>query len=267
MRFTDNAAITTDNMATDDILAGTDVSASADKKFSLANLANWFLNKFTGLSLAGSQQTVKSALDSLNSNLMHLDLGVAIPNGADLDSYTTVGTYYCGSASIAASLSHCPISTVGFKMTITQTGYADNYFIQNIKVHNRTDGERIFARCLTSNNPVKWSDWFMQPIRTEMDAIQTNPFPIKRTLTSADDLNNIIESGTYGVESSIPSNVPSDATGSYGMLMVFGGTSGTQIRCFQLYAYTGRALYYRRKFGSASDAWSAWTKVTGTVVS
>lgn len=69
MRFTDNAELTAANMTNTDILAGTDVSAQTDKKFSLAGLADWFLNRFAGLSLAGQNQSVKAALDGLNSNL------------------------------------------------------------------------------------------------------------------------------------------------------------------------------------------------------
>lgn len=67
MRFSDNVELTAANMAGDDILAGTDVSVNADKKFALSGLADWFLNRFTGLSLAGSNQSVKSAVDSLKA--------------------------------------------------------------------------------------------------------------------------------------------------------------------------------------------------------
>ncbi len=69
MRFTDNAELTSANMANADILAGTDVSASTDKKFTLSGLADWFLNRFTGLSLAGKNQSVKAAIDELNSTI------------------------------------------------------------------------------------------------------------------------------------------------------------------------------------------------------
>lgn len=69
MRFSDNAELTPANMATTDILAGTDVSAGTDKKFTLSGLADWFLSKFTGLSLAGKNQSVKAALDELNSTV------------------------------------------------------------------------------------------------------------------------------------------------------------------------------------------------------
>ena len=67
MRFSDNVEMTAANMAGTDILAGTDVSANADKKFSLAGLGDWFLNRFNGLSLAGADQSVKSAIDSLKA--------------------------------------------------------------------------------------------------------------------------------------------------------------------------------------------------------
>lgn len=108
MRFTDNASITSANMASDDILAGTDVSASADKKFSLANIADWLLNKFNGLSLAGSQQTVKSALDSLNSNLGDTTLKtVYVGANASLDLNMTAGAravlFTCATSSNAMS--------------------------------------------------------------------------------------------------------------------------------------------------------------------
>lgn len=77
MRFTDNAELTAENMTNTDILAGTDVSEQTDKKFSLAGLADWFLNRFTGLSLAGKNQSVKAALDELNSTF---DSGTWVPS-------------------------------------------------------------------------------------------------------------------------------------------------------------------------------------------
>lgn len=77
MRFTDNAELTAANMTNTDILAGTDVSEQTDKKFSLAGLADWFLNRFTGLSLAGNNQSVKAALDGLNSTSNQKASGVA----------------------------------------------------------------------------------------------------------------------------------------------------------------------------------------------
>lgn len=71
MRFSDNVELTAANMAGTDILAGTDVSADADKKFSLAGLGDWFVSRYNGQTLAGSSQSVKSAIDGLNSGTVH----------------------------------------------------------------------------------------------------------------------------------------------------------------------------------------------------
>ena len=77
MRFTDNAELTAPNMENADILAGTDTSAGADKKFALSGLADFFLNRFTGLTLAGSAQTVRNALDGLNVRVTALESGAS----------------------------------------------------------------------------------------------------------------------------------------------------------------------------------------------
>jgi hypothetical protein len=63
MRFTDNASIESSAMMTDDILAGTDVSEGADKKFTLANLGAWFLENFNG-TIGGKSQSVLNAIES-----------------------------------------------------------------------------------------------------------------------------------------------------------------------------------------------------------
>lgn len=54
---------------TSDFLGGyTATGGNANRKFSLSGLANYFLNKFK-MTLGGSSQTVKSAIDTLNSKL------------------------------------------------------------------------------------------------------------------------------------------------------------------------------------------------------
>lgn len=84
-------------------------------------------------------------------------VGTRIPANADLDDYTTPGTYYVGSASDAASLSHTPITGVGFKLVVFQTGYSvGNYIIQEaMSVSGSTAHRYVRARGTQS-----WSnDW------------------------------------------------------------------------------------------------------------
>lgn len=55
---------------TSDFLGGyTATGGNANRKFSLSGLANYFLNKFK-MTLGGSSQTVKSAIDALNSKTL-----------------------------------------------------------------------------------------------------------------------------------------------------------------------------------------------------
>lgn len=68
MRFTDNSELNYANMDGSDILAGTDVSADSDRKFTLTGLGTWLLTSFADLTLGGSAQTVQAALASLTDN-------------------------------------------------------------------------------------------------------------------------------------------------------------------------------------------------------
>ena len=220
-------------------------------KIDYTALARAIIEQYNGSTLAGSAQSVQAALNSLNSKLFHYYSGA-------LNDLRTTGIYY-------GDFSDSPNSNSTFGVCIVSPCPNPANTMQRLFAQGFAQGIVEYSR--TSSNATTWRDWVKMPTRAEMDAITNNPFPIKRTLTSSDNLDNITESGAYGVVTSIPTNVPSEATGNYGLLLVFGGTSGTSTWCFQLYAYTGRALFYRRKFGSASDSWAAWTKVTGTVVS
>lgn len=46
--------------------------------------------------------------------------GIQIPNGTDLHDITTPGSYYCGTATDAATLLNCPVPT-GFHLVVTNT--------------------------------------------------------------------------------------------------------------------------------------------------
>lgn len=252
MRFTDNAAITTDNMATDDILAGTDVSASADKKFSLANLANWFLNKFTGLSLAGSQQTVKSALDSLNSNLIVPPTAARISVNSDLNDYKTEGVFGVASDSDAATIANIPRNASG-KLIVLIRGVNRNYATQ---YYITTSG--IYLCYIRNYNNGTWTDWELQPRRVEMDAATaaTTITQLRNT-----DLNTLTEpmriyyaGGSHGC-----TNVPASAA-SFG-LVVLQISSGYRA---QICISSGLNVYIRRY---ASDSWGSWFEFAKSAIS
>ena len=102
-----------------------------------------------------------------------------------------------------------------------------------------------------------------QSVKAALDALNSKDLVHRRTLSSSDDCDTLTQ-GVYTFSTSLPQNVPSEA--QYGTLIVIEGKATGVVYNFQLLSTSGRGLYYRRKQGSASDGFSAWTKVTGTQV-
>ena len=88
-QMTEQTTASMTEAGTSDFLGGyTATGGSANRKFSLSGLANYFLNKFK-MTLGGSSQTVKSAIDTLNSNLANKSI--------DISGITTTHTIGSGS--------------------------------------------------------------------------------------------------------------------------------------------------------------------------
>lgn len=91
--FTEQTVANITEAGTSDFVAGYTLSGGkANRKFSLSNIANYVLNKFK-LSLGGSRQTVKSAIDTLNSKT---DVGITAAEGVQLSNTSKIcvtGTY------------------------------------------------------------------------------------------------------------------------------------------------------------------------------
>lgn len=163
MRFTDNASITTANMAQDDILAGTDVSAGTDKKFTLANLASWILDKFTGLTLGGIAQSVKAAIDEVSSKATRNDLNrKALPAKTSLlDLTLEAGNYY------APISEDAPTSNKSGYLTVTYRANTVDTIRMHIWQPYNTDEQFVNMR----KNNSEWSGWIKYPTRAEFNAL------------------------------------------------------------------------------------------------
>lgn len=66
-------------------------AAGASRRITVANLAKAIIENYTGSSLAGSSQSVKAALDSLNSNYQNIvPTNVTLPSGT---SYNEIASF------------------------------------------------------------------------------------------------------------------------------------------------------------------------------
>jgi len=72
--------------------------------------------------LAGRNQTLKQAIDALNSNGYFLTAAsIAISDSSDLNNYKTPGRYLCVNSAKAKTLQNCPVE-VGFTLRVEIMG-------------------------------------------------------------------------------------------------------------------------------------------------
>ena len=99
---------------------------------------------------------IKTAFDGTvktSDNPYILNAGTAITASADLNSYTTAGTYTADST-VASSVTHAPTTTVGYKLVVDVTG--TNTVKQTATT---TEGKSYVRNGDNSSSSWVWSDW------------------------------------------------------------------------------------------------------------
>lgn len=140
-------------------------------KIDYTALAQAIIEQYNASTLAGSAQSVKAALDGLDGDKLDLKAGTAITSGTDVNTLQTPGTYFCSSASIAASLSNIPsqATAVGFRLDVARNGYnTDNYLTQTlVGVIYGLSTEYVRGMSVQGT----WGEWQKAPTRAEVDAL------------------------------------------------------------------------------------------------
>ena len=143
-------------------VSGTDymrevTSGGLSYKALVADVAKYIVENYAGSSLAGSAQSVKSAIDAVNSNTFALVRSsmTSIPNSADLDSYTTAGNYYVQNATTAASLSHTPYTAGLFRLIVSEITGTSRFQM----IFTANSSEKIMYYRSSTNSGSTWSGW------------------------------------------------------------------------------------------------------------
>lgn len=82
----------------------------------------------TNLNLKKPGTSEDALIQDINDNMDKIDgkaifgAGTAISENADLNSYTTLGTYYSSNAARSATLSHTPYTAAGFRLFVLPIG-------------------------------------------------------------------------------------------------------------------------------------------------
>jgi len=192
---------------TSDFLGGyTTTGGNANRKFSLAGLANYFLNKFK-LSLGGSNQTVKAAIDSLNSKKQPYFSEATFTSGADLNQIF-YGTYCCNTNALHNSILHKPygMGTAIWRFTVvplTNDGISNPTTAANWSRRAQIiyTGEKEYWRVyqVDGSGNIDFGDWI------DLNAAKNDLNRTKFLVINSATHNTIRISGiTYGATAAIP---------------------------------------------------------------
>ena len=150
-QMTEQSTASMTEAGTSDFLGGyTATGGNANRKFSLSGLANYFLNKFK-MTLGGSSQTVKSAIDALNSNIANLPYAKQgyLSGAYDFNDIKSNGFYWCiiidGNV-----VQNYPSIYNGILMVFTNDGS------QVVQMFIDRSGAQVYVRQFNSNT---WGDW------------------------------------------------------------------------------------------------------------
>ncbi|MBQ8922344.1 MAG: hypothetical protein IJ060_09325 [Oscillospiraceae bacterium] len=85
---------------------------------------------------------------------------VTIPSGANLNTYTTPGSYRCESNAIAASLLNCPTAN-GFRMEVISTIASESTGYQRQHIYPNNNDGVFYMRRRGSKSSRTWGDWYV----------------------------------------------------------------------------------------------------------
>lgn len=151
-----------------------------------------------------------ASLQTSLDNKLDLYTGTKIESNADLNTFTTPGTYFCVNTATAATLVNSPLSTVGFRLEVSRNGYnTDNYLVQTIQAVS-TSVVVIYKRGMSIRGT--WGAWVKEATTTDSAQIISSEETSSATYASLDDipLNTIGQARfaaaicPFGVETNLP---------------------------------------------------------------
>lgn len=191
-------------------------NGTAVTKIDYTALAKAIIEQYNGSTLAGSAQSVQTALNSLNSKSMTYTY--AETSGSFLSwitsTFTANGSYYV----VIATNNTEGLPIAGTGIALVQRRNADVY----VQAFVNATGQPSYENRYIAN---RWTGWVQEPTRAEMDAVNSNLDGMK-IITSSITAN---ASKTFTVESNsrilaIVLTNQTAAIGAFGISVTSGGS-------------------------------------------
>ena len=224
-----------------------DVATTSNRINSLADTVN---SRVQPVSLGGTG-AADTAAAAQSLKVPYLAQGSAIAEYDDLDDYSDPGTYNAVST-VAATLSHCPI-TVGFKLIVLEqhNGYRMQIILSTV-------GQALWYRGSTTANT--YSQWHL--LSTRDDLINQTIYRYG-TAEAGADYNDLTSTGLYAVcgsAASPTSHSPNnnDSNNAFHVLVFCQGSDITQLA---VNMDTDSGVYVRNYRDST---WGGWKRLLNT---
>lgn len=196
-----------------------------------------------------------TVFDEDGDGLFHTyEIGIAIPENADLDDYTTAGVYYVNNGTIAASISNMPYNGAGKLVVLSMTEHIrvwQMYYVAGAECP-------LYVRFMDNNSV--WYAW--QQLSTGK-----HTYELGTDIPANSDLNTYTTEGVYRIAPDATAisvtNIPQGIAGK--LIVVKGVVSDANVDKYkeQFYlTYTGSI--YKRYTTNSGSSWSEWTKMATT---
>lgn len=203
-------------------------------KMLVSDIAKTIIETYAGSSLAGSSQSVKSALDSLNSSVIPQEL-----MNTDLDTLTAAPMSYYAPGTHGNTNVPDNLSSFGMFVVKASAGYRAQIVISSEKNTNR-----VYIRIYGNNS---WGAWKTVALNEDTNGVQ------KGTLPTNSDLDQIVTPGVYLLSGS---NTYQNAPSSYGILEVIIVGNST----IKMQRVTTVSSMHTRYYSMGQ--WDAWAQYT-----
>ena len=158
---------TSSGMTSSDYMLGID--SAEGYQMLIKDLGDYIIRNVQVNTIAGANQTLKSALDTLNSKSLTAWNSDHVVT--DFNLVKTPGSYYCNMSDVSNGPSGNWQSSHGAELLVYYRGISARV-IQVLYIYNG-DGEPYeFVRMQTGES--SWGSWFKESVRTEVDTLNSN---------------------------------------------------------------------------------------------
>jgi len=199
---------------------------------------------------ATTSQEAREAIGAAGLDYTQNGMGTEIPQGANINTYTQAGVFYCPNADRAASLFNPPTTTAGFRLEVLYTS-ATTYVYHIAYINGGAMRLRYF-------NPMSgvWTEWLTY-VTYGTEGLNYTENGVGKEIPQGSNLNNYLQAGVYfcpnAARAATITNTPTTTAGF--RLEVLYTSATTYVYHI---AYINGGAMMSRYFNPTTNTWTEW---------